>query len=91
MEEQEFQRAKAHLTWVFEGGLKDIGESTVCLEGKSRDVEENVVQCFHAFRQLQGQVKAEGANPAESQSARAFETTVNQGIKKLKRKNELHK
>lgn len=40
MEEQEFQRAKAHLTWVFEADLKDIGQSTVCLEGKSRDVEE---------------------------------------------------
>ena len=53
--------------------------------------KNSVVQWFHAFRQGQGQVKAEGANPAESQSARAFETTVNQGIKKLKRKNELHK
>ena len=51
MEEQEFQRAKAHLTWVFEGSLKDIGENTACLEGKSRDVEEQcgaMVSCFQA-------------------------------------------
>ena len=51
MEEQEFQRAKAHLTWVFEADLKDTGQSTVCLEGKSGDVEEQcgtMVLCFQA-------------------------------------------
>lgn len=44
--------------------------------------KNSVVQWFCAFRQ--GQVKAEGANPAESQSARAFEIMVNQRIKKEK-------
>ena len=44
--------------------------------------ENSVVQWFRDFRQRQGQGKGEGANPAESQSAKAFEVMVNQGIKK---------
>lgn len=53
--------------------------------------KNSVVQWFRAFRQGQERVKAEGANPAESQNTRAFEIMVNQGIKKLKGKSELHK
>lgn len=53
--------------------------------------KNSVVQWFRAFRQGQGWVKAGGANPAESQSTRAFEMMVNQGIKTLKGKSELHK
>ena len=46
--------------------------------------ENSVEQWFRDFRQGQGQVKAEGTNPAKSQSAKAFEVMVNQGIKKEK-------
>lgn len=47
-EEQDFQRAKAHLTRIFEGGFKDVGQSTVCLERKNGDVEQRYGAIFKA-------------------------------------------
>ena len=61
-EEQELQRAKAHLMWIFEGGLKDAEQSTVCLEGKRGDVGQWCGVMVPALRQGPGQGKVEGVN-----------------------------